>query len=386
MKTRIGMQGERLPRILVVDDEERNLDLIEAIIEIEYIEEIEDIVVLRAESGPRALECLDVEEVDVVLLDVMMPKMDGYEVARRIRANDRTRDLPIVMVTALSDVEERVRAIDAGADDFITKPVEPVILLARVRSLLQVKAHRDEEKNRGAWLEEEVEHRTADLKRALEELSEASMETIYRLSRATEYRDTDTGAHIVRMSHHAASIARKMGLDEATTINLLHAAPLHDIGKIGIPDQILLKPGKLDAKEFDLMEQHTTMGGQILEGAKSAALQMGRDIALSHHEKWDGSGYPAGLSGTDIPFVGRVSAVADFFDALTSSRPYRKEPVSVEATLELLSRGRGSHFDPEVVDAFFAVQTEITATMEANRDDGVSFLHRIAGFTGEDNA
>ncbi len=380
MRTQVGAQGERLPRILVVDDDERNLDLIEAILE------MEDIEVLRAESGPNVFECLDIEEVDVVLLDVMMPKMDGFEVARRIRATAHTSDLPIVMVTALNDVDNRVRAIDAGADDLITKPVEPVMLLARVRSLLQVKAHRDEEKNRRAWLEEEVDRRTAELKRALEELSEASLETIYRLSRATEYRDTDTGAHIVRVSHHAASVARRMGLDDATTRNLLQAAPLHDIGKIGIPDRVLLKPGKLDSEEFALIKQHTTLGGQILEGARGATLHMGREIALSHHEKWDGSGYPAGLAGDDIPIVGRICAVADVFDAVTSSRPYRKEPMSVQATLELISEGSGSHFDPDVVDAFFAVQAEIIATMEANSDDGVSFLHRVAGFAEEEHS
>jgi putative two-component system response regulator len=248
--------------------------------------------------------------------------------------------------------------IEAGCDDFISKPVEKVEILARVRSLLKVKAYNDLMSNYRKELETEVALRTEELKQALEKIKAASLETIYRLSRAAEYKDKDTGAHIQRMSLYSAALARSMGLEEKMVETILYAAPMHDLGKIGIPDSILLKPGSLDAAEWEIMKQHSAIGGEILKGSEAEFIRMGETIALTHHEKWDGSGYPKGLRGIEIPIAGRIAAIADVFDALTSRRPY-KEPFSVERSLAIIEEGRGVAFDPEVVDGFFAIKEEI---------------------------
>jgi len=212
-------------------------------------------------------------------------------------------------------------------------------------------------------LEIEVAKRTQELQSAFQEIKATSLETIYRLSRAAEYKDEETGAHIMRMSHYSAAVAREIGLPEDEAESILYAAPMHDIGKIGIPDRILLKPGKLDQDEWEIMKQHTAIGGRILERSSAVYIKLGETIALTHHEKWDGTGYPHGLRGEEIPIAGRITAIADVFDALTSKRPY-KEPFSIEKSFSIIQEGRGTHFDPQVVDAFFSITAEILAIKE----------------------
>lgn len=340
------------PVILVVDDQLQNIELLEAHLIPQGYE------IVTAASGEEALDKLSGNSIDLILLDVMMPGMNGFEVTRRVRQDNTHRLLPIILVTSLRGTEDRVKGIEAGCDDFISKPVEKVEIIARVRSLLKVKAYNDLMSHYRKELETEVAARTKELNQAVEKVKAASLETIYRLSKAAEYRDKNTGAHIQRMSLYSGAIARRMGLDETTIESILYAAPMHDLGKIGIPDGILLKPARLDAAEWEIMKQHSAIGAEILKGSDAEFIKMGETIALSHHEKWDGSGYPMGLKGIGIPIAGRITAIADVFDALTSRRPY-KEPFCVEHSLCVIKQGRGVYFDPEVADAFFDIKEEI---------------------------
>ncbi len=338
-------------RILVVDDEAINRELLEAILT-GFGYEIE-----TAADGFEALAKLRLD-IDLVLCDLMMPGMDGFEVVRKIREDPDNADVPVCMVTILSGTEQRLRAVAAGANDFIAKPVDRLEVEVRVRALLKIKEAQDALKRYQSGLEETVERRTTALREALQEMSaahretyEAHVETIERLAVAAEYKDEDTANHISRMSQYAHIVARELKLAPKQCEIILHSSPMHDVGKLGIADAILLKPGKLDANEWEIMKTHTTIGGRILEGSSSELLKTGEVIAMTHHEKWDGSGYPSGLSGDGIPIEGRIVAIADVFDALTSRRPY-KEAFSVEKSLEIVKEGRGSHFDPAVSDAF----------------------------------
>ena len=363
---------EKRSRILVVDDDARNLRLMEALL-LPLGHEV-----ALAHDGEEALEKVREISPDVILLDVMMPKVDGFEAARRLKEDEKTRIIPIVMVTALRDVEDRVKALEAGVDDFLSKPVDKIELKARVQSLLKVKAYHDHMRNYQRELETEVEKRTGQLEEAFERVKGASLETIYRLSRAAEYKDEDTGAHVKRMSRYSAAVARQMGLNDTIVDYILYASPMHDVGKIGIPDRILLKPGKLDRDEREIMKQHATIGSRILEGSDAGFIRLAEIIALIHHEKWDGSGYPRGLKGKEIPLVGRIVAISDVFDALISKRPY-KEPFSVEKSFAIIRDGRGNHFDPDVVDAFFAVENEILAIKEKYKAEDESLLVQMVG-------
>jgi len=347
------------PLILIVDDQPQNIELMEAYLVPQGYETV------AAASGAEALEKLAAHPIDLILLDVMMPGMDGFEVTHRVREDDALRLLPIILITALRDPEDRVRGIDAGCDDFISKPVDKNELSARVRSLLKVKAYNDLASNYQKKLKIDVADRTKELKQALESIKQASLETIHRLSIAAEYKDEDTSTHIKRMSFYAAAVARRMGLDESTVEAILYAAPMHDVGKIGIPDRILLKPGKLDAAEWEIMKQHTIIGAKILSGSEAEFIKLGEVVARCHHEKWNGSGYPDGLKGVEIPVSCRIVAIADVFDALASKRPY-KEAFTVEKSLAIIKEGSGSHFDPEVVNAFLAIQNEILAIKNLN--------------------
>jgi putative two-component system response regulator len=358
------------PVILVVDDQPQNIELLEAHLAPQGYE------IVTAANGEEALGKLSGNQIDLILLDVMMPGMDGFEVTRRVRQDNAHRLLPIILVTALRETEDRVKGIEAGCDDFISKPVDKVELLARVRSLLKVKAYNDLLSNYQKALESEVTKRTEELKHALERIKAASLETIYRLSMASEYKDMDTGAHIKRMSRYCAAVARRMGLTESTIETILYAAPMHDLGKIGIPDLILVKPAKLDPVEWEVMKQHTVIGAKILEGSDAEFIRMGETIAQCHHEKWDGSGYPNSLKGIEIPSAARIAAIADVFDALTSKRPY-KEPFSVEKSLAIIREVRGSHFDPDVVDAFFAIQDEILTIKKQYSEDNQQAFNSI---------
>lgn len=363
------MKGKK-EKILLVDDDERNLRLLEALL-IPMNYEIE-----KASDGISALEKTDLFNPDLILLDAMMPKLNGFEVAKKLKEDENTMTIPIVMVTALQEVEDRVKALEAGADDFLSKPIDKTELKARVKSLLKVKAYHEYMKNYQVLLEKEVHRKTARLQKALTDLQSASLETIHILSRAAEYKDEETGAHTLRMSNYAAKIAREMGQKDIFIETLLYSSPMHDIGKIGIPDQILLKPGKLTPQEWKIMKRHTIYGEKILEGYDHSFIKMGKAIALNHHEKWNGSGYPTGVSGTDIPFEARISALADVFDALTSRRPY-KEAFSLEKSFGIIREGKGKHFDPNVVDAFFACIDNILAIKEKYINKGESVFVSI---------
>ncbi|MBF0528168.1 MAG: two-component system response regulator [Deltaproteobacteria bacterium] len=365
----------KTPIILVVDDEEVNLRLIDALLRPQGYK------VITARDGEQALSKVKETPPDVILLDIMMPKMNGFEVAERLRQDSETRLIPIVMVTALQDVEDRVRALEAGAEDFLSKPVARTELRARIRSLLKVKAYNDHMRNYQLVLEAEVSKRTAEIQRVMAKSVRASLETIHRLSRAAEYKDEDTGAHILRMSNYSALIARKIGLNETTVQRILYAAPMHDVGKIGIPDHILLKPGPLSPDEWVIMKQHSIIGANILEESEEGYITLGEVIARTHHEKWNGTGYPRGLAGKKIPLVGRIVAVADVFDALMSKRPY-KEPFPLEKSLSIMKDGRGSHFDPMVVDAFFEALDQILAIREQYQDEHQSRLVQMMNLAG----
>lgn len=309
------------------------------------------------ESGKKALETIDAS-FDLVLLDIMMPGMDGFAVARKIRENPACKDVPIIMVTALSSIDDRLKAVETGANDYITKPIDKSELRVRTASMLRMKAAQDEIKRYQTELEDMVRVRTEALSLVVENLQQlqqgtiqAHLETIHCLSYAAEYKDEDTAQHIHRMSHYSALLATKLGLPEREVYQILHASPMHDVGKIGIPDAILLKPGKLTPDEWEIMKEHSQIGAKILEQSTSELLQVGATIAMSHHEKWDGSGYPVGLAGKKIPLYGRICAISDVFDALTSRRPY-KEPFSNEKSLDIMKQGHGKHFDPAVLDIF----------------------------------
>jgi putative two-component system response regulator len=337
---------------MVVDDEILNRKLIEAMLKPQGYE------VTTAVDGEDCL--VRVEEVmpDLILMDIMMPNLNGFEVVTRLKTNEKLALIPIVMVTALQDVGDRVKALEVGADDFLTKPVDRMELRARVRSLLKVKAYNDHMVNYRQELETEVAKQTLVIAEAHAKLRDASLETIFRLARAAEYKDEDTGNHIISMSRISAYLAERLGLNSVVVERILYASPMHDIGKIGIPDRILTKNGPLNDEEWAIMRMHTIFGGQILEGSDIGFLRLGEVIALTHHEKWDGSGYPRGLVGAKIPMAGRIVAVADVFDALMSKRPY-KPPLTMEQTVDIIRAGRGTHFDPEVVDIFMASLAEV---------------------------
>ena len=305
-----------------------------------------------AESGPAALAALD-GDCDLVLTDILMPVMDGFELTRAIRARGDVEDVPVIIVTTLADKRAKLEAVQAGANDFLNKPIDPLELRVRVDSMLRMKEKSDEVKNYQSELQSMVEERTLALREALTGLRRANLDIVRRLSTAAEYKDPDTAAHIERMSAYSAHLATLAGLPEDEVDIVLHASPMHDVGKIGVPDTILLKPGRLTPDEWELMRKHTIYGAKILSDSDSTLLGAAELIALTHPEKYDGSGYPAGMAGRAIPLYGRICAVADVFDALTSVRPY-KPAFGVEESLAIMREGRGAHFDPELLDLFLS--------------------------------
>jgi putative two-component system response regulator len=314
------------PAILVVDDEPTNLQVLRLVLQDQYR-------LFFAKSGERALALAEQEHPDLVLLDIMMPGMSGYEVCEALKGNPATHNIPVIFVTALADTQDEAKGFAAGCVDYLTKPINAIITRARVRthlSLVQV-----------------------------DTLRQTRLELIQRLGMAAEYKDNETGLHVIRMSHFARLTALAYGFGAEHAEQLFHAAPMHDIGKIGTPDAILQKRGPLTPEEWTVMRQHAEVGATIMGSHTPGLLQTAHTIALTHHEKWDGSGYPRGLKGEEIPIEGRIVAVADVFDALTSERPY-KPAWTVEAAVELLQRESGKHFDPKVVEAFLTRLPEIT--------------------------
>jgi len=362
----------RSKKILAVDDEEKNLTLLEAILSpLGY--EVE-----KAQSGKEALAKIEEFPPDMILLDVMMPDMTGYEVCKRLKGEEGTQIIPIVMITALVDKESKVKGIEAGVDDFLTKPVDKIELIARVKNLLKIKEYNDYTRDWSRMLQDKVIEQTARLRESFEQLrkahaklEKAHLDTIFRLSVAAEYKDEDTANHIHRVSAYAGIVAENMGSSEDQVYLIVHASPMHDVGKIGIPDHILLKPGKLTPEEWGIMKNHALIGERILADADDDLIKAGQVVAVSHHEKWDGSGYPKGLKGEDIPLLGRITAISDVFDALVSRRPY-KAPMSNEKAFGVIERSTGSHFDPRVGKAFFQAIDRILFAQKQDRDMGTA--------------
>ena len=318
------------PTVLLVDDEPVNLQVLRHVLQDDYR-------LLFARDGEKAIELATAQHPSLILLDVMMPNMHGYEVCRILKEQPGTCNIPIIFVTALSDSNDESRGLESGAVDYITKPISPAVVRARVKTHLSLVR--------------------------VDELRESRLQVIQRLGRAAEYKDNETGLHVVRMSHYSRILALAAGLGEAFAEKILHAAPMHDIGKIGIPDAILQKPGKLDEAEWVVMRRHPEIGAEIIGDDQTPLLQMARRVALAHHEKWNGQGYPYGISGEAIPLEARIVAIADVFDALTCVRPY-KRAWPVDEAIALIQRERGAHFDPELVDHFVEHLPEILEIKE----------------------
>jgi len=333
--------------ILVVDDTPSNIAVLSEILRGDYR-------VLAAINGEQALKIARSDPPpDLILLDVMMPGMSGHEVCQRLKAESSTRKIPVIFVTAMNQVEDEAHGFELGAVDYITKPVSPPIVTARVKTQLALYDQNRE-------LERMVHERTA-------ELSHTRMEIIKRLGRAGEFRDNETGMHVVRVAHYCRLLGEAVRMNEEDVDLLFNAAPMHDIGKIGIRDNVLLKPGKLEDDEIKIMRQHVPFGGEIIGEHTDGLLSMARVIALTHHEKWDGTGYHRGLKREEIPLVGRITAIADVFDALTSVRPYKKA-WPVEDAVALIKRESGTSFDPELVQKFVAILPQILAVREKYSD------------------
>lgn len=316
--------------ILVVDDTPENIDVLVGTLKDDY-------KVKAAINGEMALKISSSAEIDMILLDIMMPGMDGYEVCRRLKEDYLTKHIPVIFVTAKISMQDELKGFDLGAVDYIAKPISPALVQARVKIHLAL-----HDQNRE--LDAKVQART-------KQLNDTRLKIIQRLGKAAEYKDNETGLHVIRMSQYSYILARAAGMSEKDSDILLHAAPMHDIGKIGIPDSILKKPGKLTEEEFDIMKTHCAIGADVLGADDSELLQLAKSVALTHHEKWNGVGYPKGLKDLEIPLEGRIIAIADVFDALTSVRPYKKE-WPVQDAIDLLLKEKGKHFDPNLVPIF----------------------------------
>jgi putative two-component system response regulator len=356
--------------LLVVDDTPDNLALMGELLGGLY-------TVKAANCGNSALRIAHSSHPpDLILLDIMMPGMDGYEVCRRLKADPATRDIPVVFLTARNTIQDEARGLEAGAVDYIAKPISPPILLARVKNHLHLKRLQDFMRDQNEYLEQKVAERT----REVESIQDI---TVHALTSLAETRDSDTGNHIRRTQRYVRALAVRLRphprfarfLDDRAIHLLFKSAPLHDIGKVGIPDRILLKPGPLDPQEFEIMKGHAALGRDaILQaerelGAEIPFLRYAKEIAYGHHEKWDGSGYPEGLSGDAIPVSARLMALADVYDALISRRVY-KAPMPHAKAVVIISQGRGRHFDPDIVDAFQEIQDEFQAIAERYADTG----------------
>ncbi|MET0047066.1 MAG: two-component system response regulator [Sedimenticola sp.] len=343
--------------ILAVDDTPTNIDVVKAVLSDSYF-------VQASINGQMALKIIEKKKPDLILLDIMMPEMDGYEVCRRLKADESTRDIPIIFLTAKAEVEDETKGLELGAVDYITKPISPPILKERVKTHLELKTARDYLKRQNEILEEKVIERTHQM----EELQDVVMVAMGSLAEA---RDNETGNHIRRTQRYVKRLAIELKdnprfsefLTPENITWLYKSAPLHDIGKVGVPDHILLKPGKLTDEEFDEMKKHTTYGRDAIAAAEKSIssadnfLAYAKEIAYYHQEKWDGSGYPEGLKGDDIPISARLMAVADVYDALISRRVY-KPPFPHEKAVAIILEGKGNHFDPDMVDAFMEIADE----------------------------
>ncbi|MCH8531974.1 MAG: response regulator [Saccharospirillum sp.] len=333
------IEQQQHARIFVIDDEASNLKLIDRMLRGQGYQNL-----ILIDDSREVLVQYQVARPDLILLDINMPHLDGYEVLSQLRALDDPLLPPVVVLTAQHTKDYLLRALASGARDFISKPFDRNELLMRVRNLLDAHLAHRLVYDQKSILQSLVQEQT-------EELYHTRLQVVQRLGMAAEYRDEETGNHILRMSHTCALLAKQIGWDPVQCDLILNASPMHDIGKIAIPDAILLKPGRFEPDEWAIMKSHATVGARLLEGDDSDLMCMARDIALTHHEKWDGSGYPSGLAGDAIPMSGRIAALSDVFDALTSVRPYKKA-WSVEAAVDLIEENAGKHFDPALVEVF----------------------------------
>ncbi len=342
-------------KILICDDSVTNVMILSKLCESEGFDKVETL------TDPRkVMPTMEQSDFDLLLLDIEMPHMNGFEVMSRVREKHGKESLPILILTGLQDIEVRNRALSEGASDFVNKPFDQTEVLLRVKNLITVRQDYKLQKNLNHELELKVSKRTEELNRATETL-------IHRLALAGELRDNETGQHVVRVGEYARLLAEEVGLPEDISFMINKAAPLHDIGKIGIPDSILLKPDQLDESERNIMNSHTLMGSNLLGDHDSLLIQLAASIAKSHHEKWDGSGYPNKLSGESIPIEGRITSISDVFDALTTERPY-KQAWAIEEALEHLQAEAGKSFDPTLVQLFIDNIEKVKAIHQAYKD------------------
>jgi putative two-component system response regulator len=346
----------RAAKILVVDDLELNIKLLETLLAEAGYQQVYSTVDSR-----KVAEMYRDIRPDLVLLDLHMPYLNGFQVMEQLREIEHDSYIPVLVLTGLPDQATRLRALESGARDFLSKPFEHIEALTRIRNMIEVRLLHNAAREQNRVLEEKVRERTRELR-------ETQLEIIRRLGRAAEYRDNVTGMHVIRMSQYCARLAREIGWSDRECEMLLYASPMHDIGKIGIPDRILLKEGKLTSEEWEIMKTHASIGAELLDGSSSPLMQMAMRIALTHHEKWNGTGYPRGLAGEEIPMVGRIVALCDVFDALTSERPY-KEAWAIEDVMAEIESQAGAHFDPNLVEVFKRILPDLLDIREHYSDD-----------------
>jgi len=337
-------------RILIVDDQRTNVLLLQKILQADGYANVVGI------TDPTQVRLLhQANPFDIILLDIRMPLLDGFGVMAQLLEAADDDYVPVLVLTAETDEDTRLRSLRSGARDFVTKPFNRLEVLNRIRNMLELRLLHNRLREQNELLEQRVRERT-------QELNDTRLEIIRRLGRAAEYRDNETGLHIIRISFFTKYLALHLGLPEARAELIFNASPMHDIGKLGIPDRVLLKPGRLNAEEWEIMQQHSQIGANILSGHGSELLQQAASIALCHHEKWDGNGYPRGLKGEDIPLEARIVAVADVFDALTSIRPYKKSWPLEDAVAEM-RRLSGSHFEPRILERFLTILPDVMKVM-----------------------
>ena len=359
------MQDEdKRAKVLIADDDRFFLQVFSDIVESLGHE------CTTAENGLEALEKAESYSPDIIVLDVVMPGMDGFETTMRLKANPSTNHIPVMIVTSLADRASKIKGLECGADELLSKPVDETEFKVRARNLLKVKRYRDYLLEHGKVLEDEVNEKSIQLKEAFGQIKQAYQETILRLTLAAEQRDKVTGDHIRRIGLYSQSLSRHLGLPEDEVEDIYLASPMHDVGKIGISDSILLKPGKHTEAEFEVMKTHTTIGAQIMSGSDSSILQASEKIALNHHERWNGTGYPNGLRGEEIPISGRIVQIVDIYDAIRSSRPYRLEGYDHPSTIKIIEDNNASgSFDPRVFEAFMDCSTEYRRLFDENCND-----------------
>ncbi|HMA61729.1 MAG TPA: HD domain-containing phosphohydrolase [bacterium] len=369
-----------MAKILIADDE---VDIAQMISEMLVMKG--DYEVDQVSDGNAAIEKGTTQDYDLFLLDVNMPKANGYEVCETLKSHENSSDVPVIFLTGLKDNDSKIKGLEAGANDFLTKPVNINELHLRVNNMLKLREYSKMLKNYNKELKSEVQRKTRELRSTMEDLEDANdkiksvyINTIYRLSLAAEYKDPETGKHLVRMSSLAAYLTKQLGLSEKMQERIYFTSPMHDIGKISVPDKILTKPDKLTKEEFEIVKKHTSQGYKILKDSDSEMLRMAAEIALTHHENYDGTGYPDNLKGDKIPLSGRIIKILDVYDSLRSKRVYKK-PFSHQKTMEIITKGDGRvepvHFDPDILEVFIDNEAEVASLFEDVNTSELDFKH-----------